>query len=254
MKFLYEYRTKSNELRDGVVSASDRDAAFLTLRSQGIRPARMVEAPGIFNKLFGKGKRWIAIVILCGIAVLLAVLLYNAAADVAVVSRQIENSTRRQIIGDAALIDSGIRSGWKEVFKEEGERFLASFAIPGVPAGVRNTTEVELQKALHRKVLASDSDGIEVRQIKSMVEGMKEELREYIRDGGTISEYGRELVKRQEQEIAYYQRAKKEIDKAISEKMPEGSVSRMLRIRNEKLRKLGIKPVVLSENAMENLH
>ena len=65
MKFIYEYRTSDNVRRSGVIDASDRESAFIALKNQGVRPASMKEAPGIFNKLFGKGKRWIAIVILC---------------------------------------------------------------------------------------------------------------------------------------------------------------------------------------------
>ena len=59
-----------------------------------------------------------------------------------------DDTTRRQIIGDTAIIEKGIRTGWADVFDLEGERFLASFAIPGVPAGQRSTTVDEIRKAL----------------------------------------------------------------------------------------------------------
>lgn len=61
MKFNYEYRTSDNKLHGGVVRAASREDAFSTLKARGINPARVTEAPGFFNKLFGKGKRWIAI-------------------------------------------------------------------------------------------------------------------------------------------------------------------------------------------------
>ena len=64
MKFVYEYRTSDNALHHGSVAAADRDAAFAALKARGVRPARLVEAPGFLNKLFGKGKRWIAIAVL----------------------------------------------------------------------------------------------------------------------------------------------------------------------------------------------
>ena len=64
MKFVYEYRTSDNALHSGRIAALDRDAAFAALKARGIRPARLVEAPGLVNKVFGKGKRWIAIVAL----------------------------------------------------------------------------------------------------------------------------------------------------------------------------------------------
>ena len=64
MKFVYEYRTSDNELHHGSIAAADRDAAFASLKARGVRPARLVEAPGVLNKLLGKGKRWIAIAVL----------------------------------------------------------------------------------------------------------------------------------------------------------------------------------------------
>ena len=57
MKFIYQYRTSDNEVKRGEIVAPDREAAFQLLRAQGIKPARLEEAPGVFNKLFGKGKR-----------------------------------------------------------------------------------------------------------------------------------------------------------------------------------------------------
>lgn len=73
MKFNYEYRTSDNKLHEGVVSAASRDDAFAVLKARGIRPGRVTEAPGVFNKLFGKGKRWIAIVALA-VALAIAVI------------------------------------------------------------------------------------------------------------------------------------------------------------------------------------
>lgn len=75
MKFNYEYRTSDNKLHGGVVSAVSREDAFSALKARGINPARVTEAPGFFNKLFGKGKRWIAIGVLAlALAVALAAL------------------------------------------------------------------------------------------------------------------------------------------------------------------------------------
>ena len=44
------------------------------------------------------------------------------------------DQTRRYPIGDAAIIEKGILTGWSDVFEHEGDRFLASFAVPGVKA------------------------------------------------------------------------------------------------------------------------
>lgn len=257
MKFLYEYRTSDNVKHNGVISAADREAAYAALKSQGIKPSRFSEAPGLFNKIFGKGKRWIAIGVLATVA-LVAIFLAATYKDemeeaVAAVPMQKEIAdsilmqTRRQVIGDAAVIDFGIRNGWANVFDQEGERFLASFAVPGVPAGQRNTTEAEISAALSRKIEVEAGDSIEAQQIKAMVEGMKQELRQFLADGGTIVEYGRALVDRQEEELRYYKLAKREIENAVKANVPKSELEALWQKRNTELRRMGIKLIPMPE-------
>ena len=271
MKFLYEYRTPDNAKHNGVISASDREAAYAALKKQGIKPSRFSEAPGLFNKIFGKGKRWIAIGVLgvlCLVLGAVAMLFHkeNAALNSSLFTfhSTLDAATRRQPIGDPAVIDEGIRTGWATVFELEGERFLASFAIPGTQPAVRSTTEEELRKALdhdcRKDEKASDknsslftfrssleSDGLEARQIRAMVAGMKNELREFLAAGGSVSSYGRRLVQRQEEELAYYHRAKNEVEIALRNGTRREDVEQLLRRNNAALRKLGIRPVMMPE-------
>lgn len=263
LKFHYEYRTSDNVRHKGVISAVDREAAFTALKAKGIKPGRVVEAPGLLNKLFGKGKRWFVIAVLAGGLLAVLCILHSAirtaetaGADLKAVREEARNlvstfddTTRRQVIGDVVIISKGIATGWEDVFPYEGERFLASFAIPGVPAGLRNTSEAELLAALNRSAdesVKSDSDvlkkyALEVRQIRAIVEGMKQELREYLNGGGTLVGYGKALVQRQEKEIGIYNRAKAEIDRAVEQKMPEADFIRLWEKRNNELRNIGVK-------------
>ena len=133
------------------------------------------------------------------------------------------------------------------VFPEEGERFLASFAIPGVPAGQRNTTEDEIRAALSRRIEPSESDGIEARQIKSMVEGMKDELRNFLQNGGTIKVFGNCLVERQETELGYYNRTKSELETMKSSGMDAKALEALWEKRNNELRQMGVKLVPMPE-------
>ena len=254
MKFLYEYRTKDNVRRTGVIAASDREAAFTALKAQGIRPGSVTEAPGFFNKLFGKGKRWIAIGVLLLVAAGAVLFAFRTKREAKVaedvlspITGLVTSMSRRQPIGDTAIIEKGVRDGWADVFAGEGERFLASFAIPGVPAGQRNTTEDEIRQALERKIEPTKEDSIEAQQIKAMVEGMKQELREFLAAGGTIAIYGRKLVQRQEEEIGYYYRAKNELDALVKSKADNARIEALWQMRNEKLRRLGIKLLTLPE-------
>lgn len=250
MKFFYEYRTRDNERRSGEVNAADREAAFALLKSQGIRPSRLNEAPGLANKLLGKGKRWIAIVVLSALVVTLCCVhgwREGGAGAQNSVESAFDAMSRRQVIGDSVVIELGIRNGWANVFTEEGERFLASFAVPGVPAGVRTTRVEEIEAALGRHIIATAEDGIEARQIKAMVEGMKRELRDYLADGGTIRLYGEALVDRQEQELRHYNMVKRELEMAEKSGAGETDVLALWERRNAELRRMGIRLVPLAE-------
>ena len=62
VKFIYSYNTKQNERREGLaIFAPNRDAAFSELNRQGIRPYKLVPAPGLWNKLSAIGWRGLAI-------------------------------------------------------------------------------------------------------------------------------------------------------------------------------------------------
>ena len=245
------------------MDAESREAVFAALRQQGIKAIKVVAADGskANGEIRGVRKRVLAAAVL-GAAVLAVVgtVAYFRTSRTAigslgptgtleaVASQTFDSTTRRQIIGDTAVIEKGIRTGWADVFELEGERFLASFAIPGVPAGQRSTSEEKLREALHCPPPPSTStSSLEARQIRAMVEGMKDELRRYLAAGGTIPGYGRRLVERQEEEIAYYNRAKAEIEAAQKAKMPAAQLNDLWEKRNEALRQMGVKLVAMPE-------
>ena len=251
MKFIYTYRTPDNKQRRGEIHAATKEAAYAALRAQGIKAGRVDEAPGLFNKLFGKGKRWIAILVLGALCLALGAVANRFRKEAESAPVEIANvllgETRRQVIGDTVIIEKGIRTGWADVFEHEGERFLASFAIPGVPAGQRNTRVEEIEAALKRSIEPTPDDGIEIRQIKAMVEGMKQELRQFLADEGTIVEYGKALVQRQEEELGYYNRAKTEIENAKKSGQNQSQLIDLWEKRNASLRRMGIKLIPMPE-------
>ena len=251
------------------MDAESREAVFAALRAKGIKAIKVVAADGskANGEIRGIRKRVLAAAVV-GAAILAVVgtVAYFRASRTTigslgstgtlgtVASQTFDSTTRRQVIGDTAIIEKGIRTGWADVFELEGERFLASFAIPGVPAGQRSTTVEEIQKALDspwREVSDTprqlSSDSIEARQIRAMVEGMKDEARRFVKAGGSIAQYGRLLVQRQEEEIAYCNRAKAEIEAAQKAKMPAAQLNDLWEKRNESLRQMGVKLVPMPE-------
>ena len=249
MKYTYAYKSSDGTRHEASIEAESREAVFETLRAQGIRPIKVVAADGskANGEIRGVRKRVVAAI------VVFAVLLVGNLAYFGGMRSQkkrgaeptfVAEQTRRQVIGDTAVVDKGIATGWSDVFQEEGERFLASFAIPGVKAGQRNTTVDEIDAALHRSIVATPDDTMESRQIKAMVEGMKAEARAYIAAGGSIVEYGKRLTERQDAEIAIYERTRSDIEQA-RETMSKDDFLTFWEERNDQLRNLGIKLVPL---------
>ena len=230
------------------MAAESREAVFETLRKQGIRPIKVVAADGSKANGAPVGVRRRVLVAAILIAVVAAV---GATAVVLRIVRpapKVEtfqaDQTRRYPIGDAAIIEKGILTGWSDVFEHEGERFLASFAVPGVKAGQRNTTVEEIEAALGRKIEPAPDDGLEARQIKAMVEGIKAEARAYVAAGGSAVEYGKRLTERQDAEIAVYERTKADLEQA-KETMSGNALISYWESQNDKLRNLGIRPLTL---------
>ena len=232
------------------MNASSREEVFEALRAKGIKAIKVVAADGskANGEVRGVRKR-VVVALVAAAAVGAGIVAYvggERSGANEVPSFQ-TSETRRQVIGDVAVIEKGIRTGWAEVFEREGDRFLASFAIPGVKAGQRSTSEEEMRRALEGKVTPQPTDSIEVQQIKAMVEGMKDEARRYIAAGGSLVDYGKRLVERQEAEIAIYNRVKNEIE-TIRKTMSEDAFESYLDERNDELRNLGIKPIVDSRD------
>ena len=214
------------------------------MRKRGIKAIKVVAADGskANGEVRGVRKRTVAIIV-AAVSIIVATLVNSVTkrSDLFVTE---STKVRRQVIGDAAIIEKGIRNGWSDIFQLEGERFLASFAIPGVKAGQRNTSEKEFAAALENKCVVTDSDSLEARQIKAMVEGMKNEARRYLAAGGTIVEYGKRLTERQDAEIAIYNRVKTDIENARTSMSDEDFMTYWEK-RNDELRNLGIRTVGL---------
>lgn len=185
MKFAYEYRTKDNVRHAGVVAASDREAAFQALKAQGIKPGKLTEAPGFFNKLFGKGKRWLAI---GALALALVAVFAKVGADRRAARDHLRHAAedRAQLFGDPAVIQKLARNGWRETFPDEGEAWLARHAIPGklCDCPAEGMWRPEIADALMARkdepLEIAEADPDELKKMKRMVNGMKKEFSSYV--------------------------------------------------------------------------
>ena len=240
------------------MSARSREEVFEALRARGIRAIKVVAADGskANGEVYGVRKSVVVGTVVV-VAVVAGFLSYVGgirtkhkltASDV--VPNFVADTTRRQLIGDAAVIELGVKSGWSDVFALEGDRFLAGFCIPGTQVAVRSVTEEELRLALGSDIqlkLPKSELSLEQRQIVSIVSGMKLEIRDLLASGWTLKDVGDALVARQEKEISLYNRAKTELDVARESKLGEDDFVALWKKRNDELRAMGIRLVPLPE-------
>ena len=246
MRFVYQYRTHDNAVRSGEVSASDRDAAYRALKEKGIRPARLEEAPGLANKVVGKGKRWIAIAVLAVVAAVFAFQARKTPSGGATGSA----APRHQIYGDPATVEAFERGDFESILPRGGDRLLAVFAQPGRlmcrkgfnPRTLTPQSAAELA-GYAEKSLSPDGDieigagdPREVVELKQIVNGMRDEMRAYLANGnGTALSYWRRLNERTLQEMQIYERTRSELENEQSSAVWEE--------RNAALRRLGLRTI-----------
>ena len=244
MKFVYQYRTPDNKSHKGVIKAASRDAAYAALKAQGIKPGRVEEAPGFFNKLFGKGKRWIAISVLGALCLVLCAVIFRTRYEAQGTSNAA--MMRRQIYGDPALMESLERENFASVFEDEGDRYLARFAQPATivrfpDSSWRRAMAVALRKPERGDIIIAETDAREVKELKRIVLWLRGELANYLSDGrGTPETYIRRLEERQQREITVYADIKAELGKSSDPDLWEK--------RNATLRALGIRTIPMPEN------
>ncbi|MBQ3289140.1 MAG: hypothetical protein IJH50_06990 [Kiritimatiellae bacterium] len=249
MRFTYAYKTSDGARHEASMSAASREAVFEALRAKGIRPIKVVAADGskANGEVRGVRKRAVAaLVLLAAIAAAAIVAYFDGSRS----SIEPVSSPRHQIYGDPAIITGFEHGDFERALKREGDRLLARFAQPGEVMCAKNVdwkhlSPVELEKFVNyvRDELASsgdlkieESDCREVRELKQIVNGMREEMREYLDNGnGTPRSYWRRLTERTVTEIQIYERTRRELENETSDEVWEQ--------KNDALRRLGIRTI-----------
>ena len=231
-KFHYFYQSKENKNLDGWIVAKSRDDAYAQLRKQSIKPYKVVGKDPI------AWKRWAAIAVL-------AVALAGTYAWLALRSEPVapdEHFVRHPIYGAESVVRNGMSSEWSACGLDEGERYLARYAQPGIRVAYRRRTPETasaVEASLSRHLEVEDSELLEYRQLKQIVESIKDELREYIKSGGNVDGFLDRLQERQDQEVAYYNAANQELENAKAT-MPEDELYNLWAAKNAELRAIGL--------------
>ena len=247
MTYKYWYNTRDNVQHSGIIRAGSREAVFERLRRDGVRPCKVEMEPTFSNSFQLFLRRWGLFLALFIVSAVAAVRIFTLNRVAVGYANHFLDSTRRQIVGDAAVIERGIQRSWSDVFANPGERFLAAYALPGTLVSSKKATEDELLSAMYLVTPVSAEDTIEVQQIKSIVAGMKDELREYVRMGGTCKLYIERLKERQDEERSYYEWVVSELKSAESSGLSPDALIELWMQKNGELRQLGIRTVPMPE-------
>lgn len=233
-KFHYFYQSRENRNLDGWIVAQSRDDAYAQLRKQSIKPYKVVGKDPL------AWKRWAAIAVLA--LALIGTYAWLALRPASVADA--EQTVRHQIYGAQSVIRNGMATDWSACNLDEGERFLAKYAQPGVPvASVRggdlDKVASALERALKRRLEPQDGELLEYRQVKQIVEAMKDELRAYVAHGGSARLYIDRLQDRQSQEVAYYRAANQELETA-KVTLSDDDLYALWAAKNAELRAIGL--------------
>ena len=233
MKYQYFYQTKTNENRDGWITAKNRAEAYAALRKQGIRPYRVVGDDPV------RWQPWAIGALVAALTVALAaVLLFRTASAADGLPAR-----RCQIIGEAETVRAGVADGWAAVFPLKLDRHLALYAQPGWAVEHRDLTDEEVAgfaaDLAEPACAVLPGDGPEVRQLKGIVAAMRGELAARIAEGGTVRDYLEFLDWRQEDEIAYQRQAREQLLRTPDSLREKALVNTNIRLREMGLPEIG---------------
>lgn len=250
MKFEYAYKTSDGVRHVEEMEAPSREVVFETLRAQGIKAIKVVakdgsKANGEVN-VIGVKKR-VAFILVLVVAVTTAIVTLTlkeetksiqavpmvvtntvpvhvaiSSSAVEIHSRVAKPLPRQVILGDRLRI----KNAPTNLFVHAEEYYLSRFAEPGRHVDETMsvnfpTNVVDLFVLLNAPILTSDNEFTEYIDLKRITVGIKQEMRTFIRGGHTAQEYLSELLKRQQLEKSYYEKAEKKLSTLIDEKKME---------------------------------
>ena len=252
MKYTYAYKTSDGIRHEDSLDAERRDDVFAVLRGRGIRPIKVVAGDGSKANGEARGVRWRVVAALVALAAVGAELAYlgGTRTGAAAARSGALSAPRHQIYGDPAVMREFERGEFGAALVRDGDRLLARFAQPGkimangdagvgmrrgaMPDAFAAYAETEIDAS--RDIPIAELDGREVRELKQIVNGMREEMREYLANGkGTPRSYWRRLNERTAQETRIYDRTRRELERESSAEVWER--------KNDALRRLGLRTI-----------
>lgn len=231
MKYQYFYQTKENENRSGWIKARSRENAYALLRKQGVRPYRLVGDDPV---------NWRPWAVAAVIAALAAALVCAVGAALRAGDDRAP-SARAQLYGDASIIAAGVYTDWVDVLKSPLDRFLAAYAQPGSNALAPLMTADEIAAfpaELSGRVAYVEGEPKEIRQLKNIIAGLREEMRAHLASGESVGQYMDFLEERQQKEREFRDHAAESL-----QRVPESHLYQTWLGLNARLHERGMAPL-----------
>ena len=238
MKYEYVYKTADGARHVEEMESLSREAVFEVLRAKGIRPIKVIakdgsKANGEVRVIGVRRRVLILLVLLAAVAVGsiggFLTLRIKASGPRHPGQQQAANGAdkkmvaaplpRQMIQGDRSRIENAPTN----LFETAVETYLSQFAEPGrkIPRpemdSINATNLVELSRILDAPIVYADDEFSEYIDLKRITAGIKKEMRAYVRGGHTPNEYFAALIKRQETEIAYRNKASEKLKEMLSD-------------------------------------
>lgn len=222
MKYTYVYKTSDGTRHEDSMNADSREAVFAALRERGIKAIKVVAADGskANGEIRGVRKRVVAALVVLTMLVAGVGAFYVArVGDKRPPAKQLlaVKLPRQAVLGDRKRIDGAAET----IFVLKAERFLARFAEPGRPYSAPELdwpSKDDFDAALASPDRYAEADYTEWIDLKRIVAGMKNELRDYLKGGGYVSGYIKDLIERQNIEIG----TREQFDKKLKEMLSDG--------------------------------
>lgn len=265
MKYEYAYKTSDGARHVEEMDAPSREAVFAALRARGIKAIKVVaKEGGKANgevRVIGVRKRVVTALVAAAALAAIALTVFvqretapeGGGAGPAAVLRVARPLPRQMIPGDRERLMAAPTN----LFAHALERALSKFAEPGrvlhgdpfaaeADLTATLTNETALLAVLDAPLYVSESAFTEHVDLARITAGLKREMGDYVRGGGSARDYVRELLRRQQLEYDTRDKAARRLQELLAGKGADTAAAYDFWLKaNARLQAMGIYPLPL---------
>ena len=253
MRYIYAYKSSDGVRHEAEIEAESREYVFAELRKRGIRAIKVVASDGskANGEIRGARKRivmffiFIAVAFAVGTTYIITIRSHDSIGHENHKELIIARALPRQTIpGDRRRINEAAQ----KLFESKAEQFLARFVEPGRSVSAQKSewpTKIDFDQSLKSTITFSEDEFSEYIAMKRMVVWLKREMSAYLRGGGTETGYIEDLIKRQNMEIEYRDKANTKLEEMLQQSNHLKDAYTFWLKANAQLQAMGIYPIPL---------